>query len=150
MCSCKSKEVVTKVDSIESAHTETAYLNESTKVDTTKTIHIEQISDNKVIQETIIVTEYDKDSGSITKETKTERTVRQGIESVVAEEEVKGITEISKDSVNHIADVSKEVESSEHTEIASDSSFIARIIGVMIGCILGFAILKLLNKLRVN
>ena len=150
MCSCKSKEVVTKVDSTESIQTETSHLNESTKVDTTKTTYVEQIKDNKVIIETLTIVEYDKESGKPIKETHAKRETRQGIDKVVEETEVKGVIEVSKDSVSQFIDADKKVEATEQVVTTSDSSSFFKWIGIVVGCIIGVLLVYLLNKLRVN
>lgn len=142
--------MVTKVDSTESLQTETSYLNESTQVDTTMTVRVEQINDSKVITETIIIKEYDTDSGVVTKETKTERTVRQGIESVVTEEEVKGVSETIRDSLYHFVDSSKKVDEIKEVEVEGIPDWASKWIGIAIGCGLGFLLLSLISKFRVN
>lgn len=150
MCSCKSKEVVTKVDSTESLQSETSYMNEFTQVDTTMTVRVEQINDSKVITETIIIKEYDTNSGVVTKETKTERTVRQVIDKAVAEEEAKGITEVSKDSVNHFLEATKKMDEVKEIEFKGGFDWSSRWIGIVIGIGTSLLIFYILRKFLVN
>ena len=150
MCSCGTKKSVTDTHYAESVHTEVSSLNESTKVDTTKTTHTEQLKDNIVIKETIVVTEYDKDSGVITKKTETEREVRQSSDKLVEETEVKGVTEIIKDSTYHVIDSDKMVDGETKLEIKSDSSTFPKYFGISFGCVIGLLLVYLLSKYRVN
>lgn len=150
MCSCGTKKSVTDTHYTESVQTEVSILNESTKVDTTKTTHTEQLKDNVVIKETIVVTEYDKDSGVITKKTETEREVRQSSDKLVEEIEAKGVVEITKDSTNHIVDANKMVDEEMKSEIKSDSSTFSKYFGVSFGCVIGLLLVYLLSKYRIN
>lgn len=150
MCSCGTKKSVTDTHYTESVQTEVSVLNESVKVDTTKTTHIEQLKDNIVIKETITVTEYDKDSGVITKKTETEREVRQSSDKLVEETEVKGVVEITKDSTNHVIDSDKMVDEEKKSEIKSDSSTLSKYFGITFGCVIGLLLVYLLSKYRVN
>lgn len=150
MCSCGTKKSVTDTHYTESVQTETSILNESTKVDTTKTIYTEQLKDNVVIKETIVVTEYDKDSGIVTKKTETEREIRQSSDKLVEEIEAKGVVEFTKDSTNHIVDANKMVDEETKSEIKSDSSAFSKYFGISFGCVIGLLLVYLLSKYRIN
>lgn len=156
MCSCKSKEVVAG-RRLQSKHiSETAYMNEVAKIDTTKTYQSEQFGESKVIEETIITEEYDKDTGTLTKKTKTERTVRQDTDKVASKDERKGLIEERTDSLEHIADVSNMMESKEDvTEESAGNTFLRTlakwlVIGIILIIFACYVWNKLNNKLPLS
>lgn len=150
LCGCKSKEVVTGYSGRLQMGSDISVLSEKAKVDTTKTIHSEKLKENKRIVETLIIKEYDAESGKPIKETKATRETIQDSDKVVAEEENKGQSEVKNDSLNHIADVSKKVESETKEESKGGQEAIGQWIGIVIGCVIGFLIVYLLRKFRVN
>lgn len=152
MCSCKSSKVDSSVQIRDEVQSETSYMNESIKVDTTKTTYTEQITENKVIKETIITEEYDKDTGALTKKTKTERETRQGSDKVVAEEENQNVTERNGLKVDHFEDkhemVDTEVEEEKTGGQESFGKYLGIIVGISIVILILFLYLK--NKSRVS
>ena len=64
LCSCKTKEAVKiKNDS------DVSYLNKTATIDTSRVLYTDKTKTDIVINETIVETEYDKDTGAITKKT---------------------------------------------------------------------------------
>ena len=59
MCSCKTQKLDANIQTREEIQSEVSVISEYEKIDTTKTVHIEQIEDNKVIKETIIEEVYE-------------------------------------------------------------------------------------------
>ena len=150
MCGCKSKEVVTGYSDRLQMGSDISVLSEKAKVDTTKTIHSEQLKENKRIVETLIIKEYDAESGKPIKETKATRETTQDSDKVVAEEEYKGQSEVKNDSLNHIVDLHEMVESEIKEEFIGGQEAFGKWIGIVIGCIIGLLIVYLLKKFRVN
>ena len=150
MCSCKSKEVVSDVQIRHNEHSELSYYKQSTRVDTTKTTYSEQLRENKVIKETIIVKEYDKDTGAVTKETKTEREIRQGSETDIIEEQQVGVTLTSADSLNLIQSVSKDTDAKVKKETQDSTKGFWKWLGIVIGFGITIFFIYICRKLRIN
>lgn len=154
LCSCRSKKVVTDYHEKTIANSEfSAYHNVAT-IDSTRLLHIEDVKQVITIEETITTRKYDKDTGAITEETKTKRKITQDSDKVVTEEEQKGVKSHSEDSLNHIADVSKKIDSSVEEESTGGQESFGKWLGIIIGIgiVLGAVvlILYLSNKLRVS
>lgn len=150
LCGCKSKEVASSCSKGLRAESDVSILSGKAKVDTTKTIHSEQLKENKRIVETLIIKEYDAESGKPIKETKATRETIQDSDKVVTTEEEKGQSEVKNDSLRHIADVSKKVESETKEESKGGQEATGKWIGIVIGCVIGLLIVYLLRKFRVN
>lgn len=146
MCSCRSKGVVTGYSNRLQVDSETAYLNEIAKIDTTKTDYSEQLSENKRIIETIIITEYDEESGKPIKETKAKREIKQDSDKVIKAAEDVGIKETVKDSLNHISDVCKKVESEIKEDSKGGQYAFGKWIAIGIVCLIGGIIVYLKVK----
>lgn len=150
MCSCKTKKVAHLTNEATKEKKETNYIKYQALVDTSNVLRIEIDKSKLKIIETIKITEYDAESGKPIKETETKRETIQDSDKVVAEEEAKGIKTHSGDSLNHIAEVSKKIESeTEEESIGSQESF-GKHFGIMIGLALSFLLVYLLRKMRIN
>ena len=154
LCSCKSKKVVTDTHEKTIVNSEfSAYHNVAT-IDTTRLLHIEDLKQVITIEETITKRKYDKDTGVITEETETKRKITQDSDKVVTEEERKGVKSHSEDSLNHIADISKKVNTSVEEESTGGQESFGKWLGIVIGLgiVLGAVvlILYLSKKLRVS
>lgn len=137
MCSCKSKKVATDINVVSKNHSELSHYHETATIDTTRLLHIEDLKQIITIEEDVIVTEYDKESGKPIKETKTKRKVVQDTNKAIAEEERKGVKSHSEDSLNHIADVSNMVDT--ETETVTKCNWLESF-GKWLGIVLGIAI----------
>lgn len=113
LCSCKTKEVAREINSNERFTSEISALNEQTKVDTTKTKKVEKTEEYTRIIERETITEYDTEKQTPSKVTEKEKIFEQGNKSQTDETEERGITEVSKDSTNHIEDKHEMVETKE-------------------------------------
>lgn len=103
---------------------ELSSMGKDVRIDTTKAAYSLQLSDNKIVEEIITETEYDKDSGVVTKKTETKRKVVQDTDQVVAKEGEKAVLEYSTSSLNHIYDSDIKVNSDVNEEsIGSQESF---------------------------
>lgn len=150
MCSCKSKKIVSELKSGTKHVSDISYLNESVKIDTSKTAYFANEIQNIVIEEDITVTEYDKESGKPIKETKAKRKTIQDSDKVVSKEENKGVKTHSEDSLNHIVDISKMVESETKEESVGGQESFLKWFGIVIGLFIVGLFVYLLRKFRVN
>lgn len=152
MCACKSKNLSKSVGLESHISSETAYMNSNERIDTTKTAYSEQVSEFKLLYETITETIYDTDKNVAKKVTETKRTFVQDTQTDIGEEEQRRVNVVSNDSLNHIADVSKKVES----ETKEESKGGQEAFGKWLAIILGLAFVALIiylcikKKLRVN
>ena len=150
MCSCKSKEEVSDVQVRHNEHSELSYYKQSARVDTTKTIYSEQLRENKVIKETIIITEYDKDTGAVTKETKTDREIRQGSETNIGKEKQVGVTLTSADSLNFFRAASMDTDAKVKEETQDSTKGFWTWLGIVIGFGITIFFIYICRKLRIN
>lgn len=150
MCSCKSKKVVTDYNEKTIVNSEVSEYHNVATIDTTRLLHIEDLKQIITIEETTITRKYDKDTGIITEETEKKRTIRQDTDQVVTEEEQKGVKSHSEDSLNHIADISKKVDSSVEEESTGGQESFGKWLGIVIGVAIVIFIVYLLKKLRVS
>jgi hypothetical protein len=101
------------------------------------------------ITETIITKKYDKDTGAITEETTTERTVAQDSDKVVAEEESQVVTECNDLKADHFRESTKKVESEVKEESIGGQESFGKYFGVALAVVIGLFLLYLLKKLRI-
>lgn len=141
LCSCKTKEVAREVDSSERFASEVSALNEQTKEDTTKIKKVEQTEEFTRIIERETITEYDTEKQTPSKVTEKEKIFEQGNKSQTDETEERGITEVSKDSTNHVIDTNKKVETKE--EVKEES--VGNIFFVTLGKCLGIGLVVLIG-----
>lgn len=153
LCSCKSKKVATDYHEKTIVNSElSAYHNVAT-IDTTRLLYNEDVKQIITIEEDVIVTEYDKESGKPIKKTETKRKVIQDTNKVASKEEQKGKSVVKNDSTHHVADVSKMVDT--ETETVTKCNWLESF-GKWLGIILGIAIvgyviyLCIRKKLRVS
>lgn len=149
MCSCKSKKVVTDYHEKTIVNSELSSYHNVATIDTTRLLHIEDLKQIITIEETTTTKKYDKDTGIITEETETKRKITQDTDKVVTEEEQKGVKSHSEDSLNHIADISKKVDSSVEEESTGGQESLGKWLGIVIGMAIVIFIVYFLNKLRV-
>ena len=151
MCSCRSKKVVSDVKLDTQYTSETSYLNKSVEIDTTKTAYSTQLSEFKLLHETITETEYDTDKNVAKKVTETKRTFVQDTQSDIAEEEQKRVEIHSQDSLNHFRGATQKVETETVTEnqgVASVWERFGEVLGIGTLIIIAYLCWKL--KSRVN
>lgn len=150
MCSCKTQKLDANIQTREEVRSEISVENEEVKVDSSKIIHSEQLTENTVIKETIIVTEYDKESGKPIKETKTKRKTTQNSDKVVAEEEDQSVTERNDLKAEHFRESTKKVDSEVKEESIGGQEAFGKYLGILIGIAVSLFLLYLLRKFRVN
>lgn len=148
MCSCKSKKIVTDTHEKTIVNSElSAYHNVAT-IDTTRLLHIEDLKQVITIEEDVIVTEYDKESGKPIKKTETKRKVVQDTNKVASKEEVKGESVVKNDSTHHVADVSKMIDSKTEEESTGGQESFGKWLGIVIGLsiVVGFLVISIKIK----
>lgn len=133
MCSCKTKEVARDTSNYEQITSDFTSESVVTKQDTTQTKKVEQTEEYKVIEETIITKEYDKDTGNLTKETEEKRTIRQDTKTNAQESENRGITEANNDSIHQSIQSEKQEKVQEDVKEESAISIFARYLGKWLG-----------------
>lgn len=151
MCSCRSKKVVSDVQSDVRHVSGTAYLNETAQIDTSRTAYFANELKNIVIEEDINEVEYDAESGKPVKETTTKRKIIQNSDKVVAEKEQKRVEIHSRDTLKHFRGATKKVES--ETETVKENHGLnpfGKYSGIVIGLVIGLIIVYLLDKMRIN
>ena len=150
MCSCKTKKLDSHVKMKSEIRSELAILNESVKISTKNHAYFANEVQRIVIEEVIIATEYDKETGKPTKETKTERTITQDSEKVVTEEGEKGVTEENDILLKHESDFSKTIDSEEKLESEGGQKSFGKWFGIVSACFIGLFLLYLWKKFRVS
>ena len=150
MCSCATKKASKSKHLNEQVSGQISYMNSETRVDTSKVVRIDSLGLHIIIEEELTIVEYDKESGKPIKETHAKREIRQDSEKVVTKEEVKGVTEIAKDSTYHVIESDKMVVEETKSEIKSDSSTFSKYFGITFGCVIGLLLVYLLSKYRIN
>ena len=150
MCSCRTKKVAHDINVDTKENTETNYVKYQSLADTSSVLKIEIDKSKLTITEHITITKYDKDTGAVTEKTEAERKIAQDSDKVVAKKEEKGQSLVKNDSLNHIANVSKKIESETKEESIGGQETFGKYFGLVIGAIIGLLIIYLLKKLRIN
>ena len=150
MCSCKTQKIDSNVKARTDIQSYLSLQNESVKISTQNHAYFANDTQRIVIEEDIVVTEYDKETGKPTKETKTKRKTTQDSDKVVTKEENQAVTNSNQLEVDHFADVSKKVDSEVKEESIGGQEAFGKWFGVVLGCVIGLLILYLLRKMRVS
>ena len=150
MCSCKTQKLDLNVKERTDIQSELSIQNESVKINTQNHSYFANEVQRVVIEEDIVVTEYDKETGKQTKETKTKRKTAQDSDKVSAEEANQAVTNSSQLEVDHFADVSKKIDSEVKEESIGGQESFGKWFGIVLGVIVGLLLLYLMRKLRVN
>ena len=146
MCSCKTQKVASDINVVSKESIQTELSKYEILVDTTKTFKVDIDKSKLKITETITTKKYDKDTGAITEETKTERTITQDSDKVSAEEENQSVTNLNGLEVDHFADVSKKIDSEVKEESIGGQESFGKWFGIVIGVVVGILLLYLLRK----
>ena len=150
MCSCKTQKVASDINVVSKESIQTELSKYEILVDTTKTFKVDIDKSKLKITETITTKKYDKDTGAITEETKTERTIAQDSDKVSAEEANQAVTNSNQLDVDHFADVSKKIDSEVKEESIGGQEAFGKWFGIVIGVVVGILLLYLLRKFRVS
>lgn len=149
MCSCKTKEVARKTNIHERYRSDISALNEQAKQDTTKTKIIEQTEEFTRITETEIITEYDTEKQTPSKVTEKKKVTESGKQTKTDKTENRGLTDVKKDSTNHLLDGTKMIEAKEEVKEESATSSFWKELGKWcgIGALLVALVLYIKRKL---
>ena len=150
MCSCKTQKLDSNVKGRTDIRSDIAYLNESVKISTKNHAYFANDTQRIVIEEDIVVTEYDKENGKPTKETKTKRKITQDSEKVSAEEENQEVTDCNQLEVEQFRDVTQKIDSEVKEESIGGQESFGKWFGIVLGVIVGLLLLYLMRKLRIN
>ena len=150
MCSCKTQKSASDINVVSKENVQTEWNKFEILVDTTKTFRVGIDKSKLKIIETITTKKYDKDTGAITEETKTERTIAQDSDKVSAEEANQAVTNSNQLEVDHFADVSKKIDSEVKEESIGGQESFGKWFGIVIGLVVGLLLLYLMRKLRIN
>lgn len=149
MCSCKTQKVGSEVDFITRENVQSELSKYQALKDTSNVLRIEIDKSKLTFIETIKTTKYDKDTGAITEETTTERTVAQDSDKVFAEEGSQVVTEGNGLEVEHFRDLTQKVESEVKEESIGGQESFGKYFGIVLAVIIGLFLLYLLKNLRI-
>lgn len=150
MCSCKTQKLDSNVKVRNDIRSDLSLQNESVKISTQNHAYSANEAQRIVIEEDIVVTEYDKETGKPIKETKTKRKTTQDSDKAVAEEENQAVTNSNQLEVDHIEDKLEMVDSEVKEESIGGQEAFGKWFGIVIGVVVGILLLYLLKKMRVS
>lgn len=146
MCSCKTKKLDSHVKVKSEVRSDLAILNESVKISTKNHAYSAIEVQNIVIEEDIVVTEYDKETGKAVKETKTTRKIAQDTDKVVAETKEREVAEENDILLKHESDFSKTTDSEETLESIGAQESFGKWFGIVSACFIGLFLIYLWRK----
>lgn len=147
MCSCKTQKVGSEIDftTKENVQTEVVEYQRVDKVSDVLKVDIDQ--SKLTIKETIITRIYDKDTGNLTEETTTERTIAQDSDKVVTEEANENVTDSHGLEVEQSRESTQKMDAKiEEESIGGQESF-GKYFGIALGVVIGIISLYLLRKI---
>lgn len=150
LCGCKTQKSASLINEVSKENTQTELSKFETIVGTTKTFRIDIDRSKLKITETITTKKYDKDTGSITEETKAEREITQDSDKVSTEEENKALINSNLLEVDHIEDKLEMVDFEVKEESIGGQEAFGKWFGIVFGLVIGMILLYLLRKIRVN
>ena len=150
MCSCKTQKSARLINEVSKENVQTEWSKFGILVDTTKTFRVDIDKSKLKIIETITTKKYDKDTGAITEETKTEREITQDTDKVVAEEETQSATDCNQLEIDQFREATKKVDSEVKEESIGAQGSFGKWFGIGISCVIALFLIYLLKKLRIN
>lgn len=146
MCSCRTQKLDSNVKVRNDIRSDLAYLNESVKISTQNHAYFANEAQCIVIEEDIVVTEYDKETGKPTKETKAKRKTTQDSDKVTTEEENQSVTNRNGLEVDHFREDTEKVDSEVTEESIGGQESFGKWFGIGISLIIGVILLYLWKK----
>ena len=147
MCSCSSKKVAKTAQMTEVSGSQLNSISWTEKTDTFFSHFADKTNTYEFIKETITIKDYDKDTGNLTKETKTEREFTQNTQTDIEEESLGKVTETTENSLGKVENVETEAEMNEDSVIESDTSSFwdkfGKHLGIGVSCVIGLLLLYL-------
>mgnify|MGYP006923199423 CR=1 FL=1 len=150
MCSCKTQKVASDINVVSKENIQTEWNKFQALIDTSSVLRIEIDKSKLTIIETIKITEYDAESGKPIKKTEAKRETTQDSDKVATEEENQAVTSSNQLEVEHIADISKKIDSEVKEESIGGQEAFGKWFGIVIGVVVGLLLLYLLKKMRVS
>ena len=150
MCSCKTQKSARLINEVSKENIQTEWSKFGILIDTTKTFRVDIDKSKLKFIETITTKKYDKDTGVITEETKTEREITQDSDKVSTEEENQAVTNSNQLEVEHNAGISNMIDSEVKEESIGGQEAFGKWFGIVIGLVVGLLLLYLLRKFRVS
>lgn len=147
MCSCRTQKSARLINEVskENVQTEVAEYQCIDKVTDVLKIDIDQ--SKLTIKETITIRRYDKDTGNLTEETTTERTIAQDSDKMVTEEANENVTDSHGLEVKQSRESTQKMDAKiEEESIGGQESF-GKYFGVSLGVVVGILLLYLLRKI---
>ena len=141
MCSCKTQKLDVNAKERTDVQSDLAYLNESVKTSNQNHAYFVNEAQRIIIEEDIVVTEYDKETGKPTKETKTKRKTTQDSDKVSTEEENQTVTNSNQLEVEQFRELTKKIDSEVTEESIGGQEAFGKWFGIVIGCVVGLLIL---------
>lgn len=148
LCSCKTQKSARLINEVSKENIQTELFKFEALTDTSRFHKIEIDKSKLKIIETIINRKYDKDTGAITEETTTERTIAQDSDTVVNEEENQSVTNCNGLEVDHFRDATQMVDSEVKEESVGGQEAFGKWFAIVIGCVIGLLILYLLSRVN--
>lgn len=146
MCSCKTQRLDSDVKIRNKIRSDLAYLNDNVKINTQNQAYFDSEVQRIVIEEDITVTEYDKETGKPTKETKTTRKTAQDTNKVSTEEENQGVTESTQTDATQSTDITNDVDAEVKEESVGGQESFGK--WLAIACVIAGIILYLWKRLK--
>ena len=148
MCSCRTQKLNSNVKVRNDVRSDLFYLNESVKISTQSHAYFVNETQYIVIEEVIIATEYDKETGKPTKETKTERKTTQDTDKVVSEEGGESVTSRNELEMGYSVEGEEKMDTETEEESIGGQELFGKWFGIVIACFIGVILLYFLRKLR--
>lgn len=150
MSSCRTQKLDSNVQVRGGVQSELSYFNNTLIADTVKTKHTEQVSNIKILKETITHTIYDTDKNVVKEATTTERTFVEDSQTDVTKEEVKGVNIHSQDSLNHFRESTQKIDADVKEESIGGQETSGKYFGITLGCVIGLLLIYLLVRFKIN
>lgn len=150
LCGCKTQKSDSLINEVSKENIQTELIKFGILVDTTKAFRIDIDKYKLKITETITAKKYDKDTGAITEETKTEREITQDSDKVVTEEENQAVTNSNQLEVEQFREVTQKIDSEVKEESIGGQESSGKWFGMVFGLVFGMILLYLLRKIRVD
>lgn len=146
MCSCKTHKSARLINEVSKEYVQTEVVEYQYIDKVTDVLKVDIDQSKLTIKETIITRVYDKDTGNLTEETTTERTIAQDSDKVVTEEGNENVTDSHGLEAKQLRESTQKVDAEiEEESIGSQESF-GKSFGIALGVVIGILLLYLLRK----
>ena len=146
MCSCKTQKSASDINVVSKENIQTKWVEFESLTDTSNALKIEIDKSKLKITETITTKKYDKDTGAITEETTTERTIAQDSDKVVTEEGNENVTDSHGLEAKQLRESTQKVDADIKEESIGGQESFGKYFGIALGVVIGILLLYLLRK----